>query len=46
MSVQPANESKIRVFQLNDEDADFEELELDPNVKLYEILNPKSLFFM
>jgi hypothetical protein len=45
MVVSPPNESKTRVFQLNDEEADFEELELDREVKLYEILNPKSLLY-
>ena len=45
MSVPPVNESKVRAFQLNDEEADFEELELEANVKLHEILNPKSLYY-
>ena len=30
----------IKVFQLNDEKAEFEELELEPDVKLYEEVDP------
>ncbi|MHA1719078.1 MAG: hypothetical protein ACTSWX_00990 [Promethearchaeota archaeon] len=35
----------IKVFQLNDEKAEFEELELEPDVKLYEILNSKLILY-
>ena len=35
----------IQVFQLNDEKAEFEELELEEGVKLYEILNPKLILY-
>jgi hypothetical protein len=37
----------IQVFQLNDEKGEFEELELEEGVQLYEILNSKlKLFFI
>jgi len=37
----------IQVFQLNDEAGEFEELEIDPGVKLYELLDPAfSLLFL
>ena len=37
----------IQVFQLNDELGEYEELDLDPNVKLYELLDPSfSLLFL
>ena len=35
----------IQVFQLNDEKAEFEELELEEGVELYEILNPKLILY-
>ncbi|MHA1452696.1 MAG: hypothetical protein ACTSRD_07545 [Promethearchaeota archaeon] len=37
----------IQVFQLNDEAGEFEELDLDPGVKLYQLLDPSfSLLFL
>ncbi len=37
----------IQVFQLNDEAGEFEELDIDPKVKLYELLDPAfSLLFL
>ena len=37
----------IQVFQLNDEAGEYEELELDPGIKLYELLDPSfSLLFL
>lgn len=41
----PENEERIRVFQLNDESNDFEELDLDPEQELYEILDSDRLLF-
>ena len=35
----------IQVFQLNDEKAEFEELEIQEDVELYEILNPKLILY-
>ena len=35
----------IQVFQLNDEKAEFEELELEEGVELYEILNAKLILY-
>ncbi len=35
----------VRVFQLNDEKAEFEELELEGGVQLYEILNAKLILY-
>ncbi len=35
----------VRVFQLNDEKAEFEELDLQEGVKLYEILNAKLILY-
>jgi hypothetical protein len=40
----PEKKAEIRVYQLNDELADFEELELSPDMKLVELLNPNSIF--
>jgi hypothetical protein len=41
------NKKPIQVYQLNDEAGEFEELELDPGVKLYELLDPSfSLLFL
>ncbi|MBN2157013.1 MAG: hypothetical protein JW776_13300 [Candidatus Lokiarchaeota archaeon] len=40
-------EKPIAVYQLNDELGEFEELDLDPGVKLYELLDPAfSLLFL
>lgn len=41
----PEKKSKILVFQLNDELADFEELELDEKVKLFELLRPNIILY-
>jgi len=43
----PTDEKKTKIFvyQLNDENADFEELELDTNVKLSEILRPNAILY-
>jgi hypothetical protein len=35
----------IQVFQLNDEKEEFEQLELEEGVKLYEMLNPKLILY-
>ncbi|MHA1819160.1 MAG: hypothetical protein ACTSU2_14805 [Promethearchaeota archaeon] len=35
--------NKVVVYQLNDETAEFEELELDEDVKLYELLDPSFI---
>ena len=41
------DQKPIQVFQLNDEVGEYEELELDSNVKLYELLDPAfSLLFL
>ena len=47
MSTNDSNQkqTEIRVFQLNDELADFEELEISPDVKLHEILNSKLILY-
>ncbi len=35
----------VRVFQLNDEKAEFEELEIEEGIRLYEILNAKLILY-
>ncbi len=40
-----AEDDKIRVFQLNDEAAEFEELEIDPEMKLAELLKSNLILY-
>ena len=42
--IPPKKEDPIRVFQLNDELAEFEELEIDPEMELYELLKSELIF--
>lgn len=39
------DEEKIHIFQLNDEEAEFEELEIEEDIKLHEILNSKLILY-
>ncbi len=43
--IPPKKEPEIRVYQLNDELAEFEELELEADVHLYEILKPSLVLY-
>ena len=45
ISMTEEEKKPIQVFQLNDEKAEFEELELQEGVELYEILNPKLILY-
>ncbi|MHA1744558.1 MAG: hypothetical protein ACTSWW_01075 [Promethearchaeota archaeon] len=47
MSSEPSEKQKkeVRVFQLNDEKAEFEELELDPELELQEILKSNLIIY-
>ena len=40
------DQKNIRIFQLNDEKAKFEELEIETDVNLAEILNSESIFYI
>jgi len=41
--IENKNEKKILIYQFNDEKAEFEELEVDENIKLYELLDPSFI---
>jgi hypothetical protein len=45
MAIKEDESIPIRVYQLNDEEAEFEELEIDEAVKLYEILQSKLILY-
>lgn len=45
MAEEEKKKKPIQVFQLNDEKAEFEELELEEGVQLYEILNAKLILY-